>query len=147
MNIEYRFMRGDPDWKIQSDVDGLTKITTTVGIVAYDLDKDRIAGACLMDNWTKTSCHAHLTLVDSEAALHGFPEFMSNYMFNECGLNCVYGMVPANNEKALQITSHIGFVVKSTLEEAFAVGVDYLLLELTRENCRFVDQKTDEKVA
>ena len=147
MNLEYRMMRGQPDWGIQSGIDGLTKFVTTTGIIAIDLDTDKLAGACMMDKWTETTVHAHLTLVDSEAALHGFPEYVSNYLFNEMKRQRVYGMVPADNEKALQITSYIGFEVKAVLEEAYAVGVDYLLLELTRANCRFIDTEIDEKVA
>jgi RimJ/RimL family protein N-acetyltransferase len=147
MNVEFRFIVGAADWGIKTNVEGLTKFSATNGIIAVDLDTGEIVGACMMDHWTPNSVHAHLTILDSDVMKHGFGECVSNYMFNTRGVARVYGIVPANNEKALQITKYIGFTVKTVLEEAFAVGVDYMFLELTRANCIFVDTATDEKAA
>jgi hypothetical protein len=34
----------------------------------------------------------------------------------------------------------MGFTLKARLEEAFEVGVDYLLMEMKRNNCSYVAQ-------
>jgi hypothetical protein len=56
-------------------------------------------------------------------------------MFNEVGVSKVYGQVPSDRLKALKFNKHIGFTEKFRLEEAHAPGVDYIIMELTRENC------------
>jgi len=59
-------------------------------------------------------------------------------MFRTMGVARIYGLVPANNEKAVKLNTHMGFTLKSRLEEAYEVGVDYLLMEMKRENCGFL---------
>jgi hypothetical protein len=49
--------------------------------------------------------------------------------------------VPANNEKAVKFNKHIGFTIKTVMEEAFEDNVDYLLMELKREDCLHLPAK------
>jgi RimJ/RimL family protein N-acetyltransferase len=147
MNLVFNMFQGEPDWGIQSDIEGLSKYVRTRGIIAVDTDTNSVAAACTMENWTPTSVHAHLTVVNPAVLRHGFFECVYNYIFNVRGVSRVYGMVPSNNTKAIKLNTHMGFTVKATLEEAFAVGVDYLLMELTRANCSFIEQPTEEKAA
>ena len=50
----------------------------------------------------------------------------------------IYGMVPGDNAKAIKINEHIGFTVKMRLEDAWADGIDYVVMELKKENCRYL---------
>jgi RimJ/RimL family protein N-acetyltransferase len=50
----------------------------------------------------------------------------------------MYGLVPANNEKALRLNKKMGFTEAIRLKEAYTAGVDYVLMELRKENCKYL---------
>ena len=140
MNIELRTFDGPRDWGWCNLQVGIKRCEDTTGIVAVDLDTNKTIGACVMDNWTGNSVQCHLMLTTPILLRHNFLECCFDFMFNTMGVNRIYGLVPANNEKAVKLNTHMGFTVKSRLEEAFEVGIVYLLMEMKRENCSFVAQ-------
>tara|TARA_R110000803_G_scaffold51595_1_gene106494 strand:+ start:3384 stop:3626 length:243 start_codon:yes stop_codon:yes gene_type:complete len=71
---------------------------------------------------------------------HRFLEECFGFMFKHQNVNFVYGLVPANNDKAVKLNTHMGFTVKTRLEEAYDVGVDFLLMQLKREDCRYITE-------
>jgi hypothetical protein len=140
MNIELRTFHGPSDWAWCNLQVGIKRCEDTTGIMAVDLDTNETVGACIMDNWTANSVQCHLMLTTPMLLRHKFLDCCFDFMFNSMGVNRVYGLVPANIEKAVKLNTHMGFTVKARLEEAFEVGVDYLLMEMKRENCRFIAQ-------
>jgi hypothetical protein len=140
LNIE--FINFDParDWRWVNEQVGIKQCEDTGGIMAIDTETNETVGACIMDNWTQNSVQCHFMIVNPIVLKHKFLECCFDVMFNACGVKYVYGLVPSNNEKAVKLNKHLGFTVKACMEEAFEVGVDYLLFELKRENCRFVNQ-------
>lgn len=140
MNIELRTFNGPSDWGWVNLQVGIKRCEDTTGIMAVDLDTNTTVGACIMDNWTGNSVQCHLMITTPILLRHNFLECCFDFMFNTMGVNRIYGLVPANNEKAVKLNTHMGFTVKSRLEEAFEVGIDYLLMEMKRENCSFVAQ-------
>ena len=135
MNVEYRKFVGEWDWGWINQQVGIKQCEDTNGIMAIDSDKNATVGACVMDNWTANSVQCHFMLTDPLILKHQFLECCFDFMFNTCDVNKIYGLVPANNEKAVKFNTHLGFTIKSRLEEAFEDGVDYLLMELKREDC------------
>ena len=134
MDIEFRqFTRDNWEW-INQQV-GIKWCEDTDGIMAYDLDTETYVGACIMDNWTENSVQCHFMLTSPLVLRHGFLELCFDFMFNMQGVCRIYGLVPANNEKAVKFNTRIGFTEKARMEEAFTKGVDYLLMELKKENC------------
>ena len=49
-------------------------------------------------------------------------------------------MVPGDNEKALKFNEHLGFTIKMRLEDAWDDGVDYVVMELKKENCPYLSK-------
>ena len=140
MNIEFRTFHGPSDWGwIQKQVP-IVRCEDTTGIMAIDLDKNETVGACIMDNWTQNSVQCHFMLTNPLVLRHQFLECCCDFVFNRSNVARVYALVPANIEKAIKLNLHMGFTIKSRLEEAFEVGVDYLLMEWKRENCKFIEQ-------
>lgn len=138
MKIEYRHFHGPSDWGWVNQQVGILRCEDTTGIMAINSEKNETVGACIMDNWTQNSVQCHFMLSSALVLKHGFLECCFGYMFSTCNVKYVYGLVPANNEKAVKLNRHMGFTVKTTLEEAYEENVDYLLMELKRENCKFV---------
>ena len=141
MKIFFRELHGPNDWGwINSQVEILQSEDTT-GITAIDLDTNNTVGACVMDNWTANSVQVHF-MVDTPMVLrHGFLEECFDFMFNHKGVKYLYGLVPGDNEKALKLNKHMGFTERLRLPEAFADGVDYVVMELTRDNCKYLPEE------
>ena len=135
MNVDFRQFAGPRDWGwIQSQV-GIKQCEDTDGIMAVDLDTNTTVGACIMDNWTANSVQCHFMLTTPLVLRYGFLECCFEFMFLISDVSRIYGLVPADNGKAVKFNTRIGFTEKARMEEAFAKGVDYLLMELKRENC------------
>ena len=136
MNVGFRFFNGATDWDWVRSRVPILRVEDTGGLVAYDKDTDELQAACMWDNWTKTTVQVHLLIVNKMVLRKGFIEEVSDYLFNHRKRKAIYGFVPGDNVKALKIDLNIGFTVKSVLEDGVDEGVDYILMELKKENCR-----------
>ena len=135
--VRFRRMDCAIDWAWINEALPILHVEDTTGIVAVDVD-DKPLAACVMDNWTANSVQCHLLILDSTVLRHGFLETCFDYIFNINGRKVVYGLVPGDNEKALKLNDHLGFTEKCRFEGAFEDGVDYVILELKRENCKYL---------
>lgn len=138
MKVVFRAFYGPSDWGWVNQQVAILRVEDTCGIMAVDDEADETVGACIMDNWTKNSVQCHFMVSSPMVLRHGFLEECFDFLFNECGMQYIYGLVPGDNEKALRLNAHMGFTERVRLKDAFADGVDYVLMELKRENCRYV---------
>jgi len=145
MIIQYRQFNGPYDWGWVNEQVGILRCEDTTGIMAIDVATNETVGACIMDNWTQNSVQCHFMITSPLVLKHGFLECCFGFMFTEKNVKYVYGLVPGNNEKACKLNKHMGFTIKSRLDEAFETGVDYLLMELKRENCKYVAPQEVQK--
>jgi hypothetical protein len=140
MNIEFRKFHGPSDWGWVNLQVPIVRCEDTSGIMAVDLGTNTTVGACIMDNWTQNSVQCHFMITTPLVLKHGFLDCCADFIYNACGMATIYSLVPANNVKSVKITKHIGFTEKACLEEAYEVGIDYLLMEMKRENCIFLQK-------
>jgi len=140
VRVEFRHFVGQLDWAWVNSQVGIKQCEDTDGIIAINLDTGSKIGACIMDNWTANSVQCHFMVTTPMVLKHGFLECCFDFIFNFSGVERIYGLVPANNEKAIKFNTHIGFTEKARMEEAFEKGVDYLLMELKQENCLHLPQ-------
>lgn len=112
------------------------------GIVAYR-DNDLIA-AVVMDDWSYNSVTAHIAIGDPLVLRHGFLEEVFNYMFITAGKGIVLGVCPADREDVLKFTKHVGFNEIYRVRDGYMVGIDYVIQELRKEDCRYL-RKRDGK--
>jgi len=141
MNVAIRFFQGDTDWDWVQRRLPILRVEDTGGLVAYDKDNDELLAACIWDNWTRNSVQCHFLIQNNIALKHGFVEEIADFIFNHQGKKFIYGMVPGDNAKAMKINEHIGFTEKMRLEDAWADGVDYVVMELKKENCRYLPKE------
>jgi RimJ/RimL family protein N-acetyltransferase len=137
MNVGIRFFNGQTDWGWVCEQVPILRVEDTGGLVAFNEDTSELLGACIWDNWTKNSVQCHFILTNPIVVKHGFIGEITDYIFNHQGKRFIYGLVPADNEKALKINKKFGFTEKTRLTDAWADGVDYVLMELKRENCPY----------
>lgn len=137
MSVSFGFMEGTRDWGWINRHIPILRVEDTSGLVAIDDDTGELIAACVMDNWTHNSVQCHLVITGMAAVRHGFITKIADYVFNERDKKFMYGLVPANKPKAIKINKHLGFTIKTRFEDGFADGVDYLIMELKRENCPY----------
>jgi RimJ/RimL family protein N-acetyltransferase len=107
----------------------------TIGVVGYD-------------NWTGTSAQVHLAgegiWLTREFLYHAF-----NFVFGQEKLNLIIAVISSGNKQSLRFTKHMGFTELTRIVGAHPEG-DLVVLELRRENCRFlekVDGQTNSRCA
>jgi len=146
MNIQFRaFVPADLKTVLEAMPYAMT--TATTGIVAYDVDTAETAAICLCEAWTATSLQIHQIILKTMVIRHGWFEEVARYVFTAAGRKIVYGIVPDNNPKALNLNEKLGFTEVVRLEDAYAEGVDYILMELKRENCPYWVGKAEQMAA
>ena len=64
-----------------------------------------------------------------------------DYVFNQCGRIAVYAYVASDNDASLRLTTHLGFEEVYRIKDAVADGVDMVILEMRRENCRWLKDR------
>ena len=105
-------------------------------IAAID-DYGRIAGMVGYDAFTSNSCAIHVALEKKIAARYLIrPAF--ELPFLHWGLGVLLGAVIGTNQEALDLDLHLGFRQIAVLRDHWAVGVDTVLLEMRREDCRWI---------
>ena len=115
----------------------------TKGVVAY---KDgKIVAIVALDSWAHNSVHIHLAIEDPHVLRHGLREEVFNYIFNDCDKGVIIGVTPASNVKALRFNKHIGFEEVFRLKDGFEVGIDFVVTEYRKENCKFI-RKEDGQI-
>lgn len=107
------------------------------GIVMYR-DGDIVAGI-LLESWSHNSVTIHIRVDDPLAFKHGFAEECFHYIFIETNRGVLIGITPANNEASLRFNKHIGLREIYRISDGYDVGIDYVVQELRKENCRYIE--------
>jgi RimJ/RimL family protein N-acetyltransferase len=103
-------------------------------------EKHRIRGMVGFDHWMGNSAEMHIAL-DAPAALRALLQPAFDYLFNQAGKDVAIGIVPAHNAKALAFDKRIGFRELCRIKDGWAKGDDVVVLEMRREECRFLQEK------
>jgi hypothetical protein len=136
MKVEFREFKGEWDWGWVRLHANPLRVEDTCGLMAIDADTNSTIGALILDNFTSTSCQCHFILNDHEAVKQGFMTTCAEYVFNLKGMNTAYGWVVASNKKAILLNTNMGWETKAVFKDGYAKGVDYLLMEMTRDKCK-----------
>jgi RimJ/RimL family protein N-acetyltransferase len=127
------------EW-IEDEID-LKRLPDARGISAVS-DTGKLYGVCIMDNWTDGSVQVHIA-IDSPLCFKGhiFLREVFNYIFNTADRCVAVGLVNSENHKALRFDKHIGFKEIARVRDGWAYGEDIVILELHRNNCRWIEDK------
>jgi hypothetical protein len=107
------------------------------GIVAYR-DGMLVAGI-LLESWSHNSVTIHIRVDDPLVFKHRFAEECFKYIFVDAGRGVLIGITPANNEASLRFNQHIGLEEIYRIKDGYDVGIDYVVQELRKENCRYIE--------
>ena len=136
MNLHYEPICGESWLWIKSRVPVLA-IEDTCGIVAVDEDGQYV-GAGVLDTWTENSVTCTFVVDNPFVLKGGFLKAVCSYVFEERGRKKAFVQIASNNTKSLRFVKHIGFQEQCRLKDAFKDGVDCVIMELVRENCKYL---------
>ena len=134
--ISYHAIRSEEEWDWVSQRAECVRCEDSRGMVAYRDGK--IVCAVAFDHWSHNSVHIHTAFEDLLCFKHGWPEAVFGYIFNDCDKGVIMGVTPANNLKAVRFNKHIGFVELFRVKDGFEVGIDFVVTEYRKENCKYI---------
>ena len=106
------------------------------GIVAYD--ERGIQAIAAFDSFTVDACNVHFAIDNPFVIRSGFLNEIALHLFIQCGRKRIFGLVPSTNQKALKLDSHIGMKKVAVIPDALAEGVDYVVLRMDKDECRWL---------
>lgn len=140
MKLQMRLFNGPSDWGWVQQFIPLNRCDDTCGLMAIDEEKNETVGAMIFDNFLHNSCHLHIVLDSSTPIKYGFLEECADMVFEGFGREYVYAYVSGDNYKSLRLCKRMGFTEKTRFKGAYTRGIDYVLLELHRDNCTLFNQ-------
>lgn len=141
MDVVFKPITSDQEWAWIAERANPVLTSDTKGIVAYDMDTEDIVAMVSFDNWTYNSVQLHLAIEKPMILRHGMLEEIADYVYTQAERDIILAVIPANNEKSLKLVKNIGLEAVYTVQDGYAKGVDYILLELRKENCRWLKDK------
>lgn len=109
-------------------------------IEAVDERNGRILGMVAYDGWLPNACAMHVAISEPIAVRRLLrPAF--GIPFLECKLGIVLAWVLGTNERSLHLVRHLGFKETHRIRDGWEKGVDLVLFEMRRENCKWIPQE------
>jgi hypothetical protein len=94
------------------------------------------------DNWTMNAVQMHMWIPQpGKFTNRHFIREAFRYPFEIGNLGLVIGCIPADNEPSLEFTRRIGFTETYRIKDGWDVGVDLVLHEMRREECRWYQRR------
>ena len=144
MTVALRAFYPQSDWFYIQRLASPIQTVDTCGVTAFDNKTGQIYGCIIFDNFAPNSAQCHVGMTHpyhclKAKLLHKACEFV----FIQCNRSIAYALVPSSNKKSQKFTEHVGFTEKIRLKDGFDLGVDYVVYELKRRDCRFLVPKRD----
>ena len=127
------------EWEWVSDRAHTILCGDMCGIVVTNEGGD-IQAVAVFDSFTKNACNVHLAIENPMVIKHGFLSEIARHLFLVRNRSRIFGLVPSNNSRALKLDKHIGMREIACIPNALDEGVDYVVLEMTREECTWLPQ-------
>jgi len=98
-----------------------------------------VAGV-ILDSWCPNSVVGHVA-IDEPMALRVLVKELFTYVFITAGRGILIGTTPSTNKKAIKFNEHLGFKPVSTIKDGYAVGVDFIIYQMNKADCRFIPKE------
>lgn len=99
--------------------------------------RGKIRGMVGYDGWTENAVQAHMA-VDTPVAWRSLVRPAFSYPFEEAGRGIILATISARNLRSVHLALRFGFRLLHRIKDGQAVGRDLLLLEMRREQCRWL---------
>lgn len=93
----------------------------------------------LYDGWTPNAVQVHIY---SERTKDIFDKMFwkeaFGYAFGQCGKELIYAVTPGDSESSLAVSRALGFKEVYRMRDGWSSGVDMVLKEMRKEDCRWI---------
>lgn len=107
--------------------------STDLRTIASVRDDGSIAAAVAFGSWTPESCFMHVAFDNPHSLSKSLLKAALEYPFKSIGVKAVYGLTPKDFDRAIRFNKKVGF-------KQIAETVDCVLLELRREDCKYLKE-------
>lgn len=107
--------------------------STDLRTIAAIRDDGEIAAAVAFGSWTPEACFMHVAFDTPHSLGKSLLKAAFEYPFKSIGVKAIYGLTPKDFDKAIRFNKKIGF-------KQIAETVDCVLLEMRREDCRYLKE-------
>ena len=121
------------------------QVKDSQGIVAYEDTTGEIAGVVVMDSWTPSGCQTHFAIDNPICIRRGLFREVAYHIHVVCNRRYIFGLIPANNEKAHKFDLKMGFEEVARVPEGYDIGVDYIVVRLAKEDNRWLPKEFREQ--
>lgn len=101
-------------------------------------ENDRIVAAVLFEGFRETWCNIHTAIRPGYSLTRQELKHAFLIPFSSFRLRKVLGMVPANNQAAIDLNTRLGFRQEGLLTNATCDGGDLLLFAMNKDQCRWI---------
>ena len=98
----------------------------------------QIRGVIAYDCWTESGVQAHMA-VDSPVVWRSLLRPAFTYPFLEAGRSLLIGIIAADNPRSLNMVRRLGFRETYRVVDGWSVGVDLIVHEMRRHECRWLE--------
>ena len=108
-------------------------------------DKGKPLAGVLYDAYNGKSINAHIWVEVGETPSREWYAAIFDYPFNKLGVSKILGQVAGNNEEALRLDKHFGFVEEARILD-YSDNGDLVLLTMTKDQCRVLNSPRWAKI-
>lgn len=90
------------------------------------------------DHWTPNAVQLHVFVSDKKTFSRAFVREALRYPFVQADRKLLIGVTPSDNEEALEFNRRIGFVQKYRILNGWDDGIDMVVQELHRGDCKWL---------
>jgi len=116
------------------------------GLVVYN-DDGTIAAGAVFDSFSPDGCMVHWAVDNPWVLRHGFLQEIARHLFVTCKRERIFGLVPSNNKKAIKFVLHVGMREVARIPHALGEGVDYIVMTMTKAECRWLADEFKQEAA
>lgn len=98
----------------------------------------KITAMVAYDHWTPNAVQLHICITDPKSFSRSFIREALAYPFVQAGRELLIGVTPSDNEEALEFNRRIGFVQKYRILNGWEDGVDMVVQELRKSDCKWL---------
>jgi hypothetical protein len=103
-------------------------------------EKSTVHGMFGYDGWTPNAVVMHVAL-DNPAVLRHLIHPAFYFPFIQLDLGIALCAIRGDNKRSIQLTEHVGFKEVYRIVNCFGSGIDQMIYEMRRENCRWLMQR------
>ena len=98
---------------------------------------EKIAGMVACDLWGGTSAQVHVAATSAAGCRTLAREFFG-WAFGEAKREVLIAIVASSNKPCLRLIQFFGFQGKHVICDGFQIGVDFVLFEMRRADCKWL---------